>query len=71
MAAYRASDPAHNRSLPVTERLVEEVLCLPTGTGVTVSDIAAICDIIRLAVTHGRELTLRLATAQHPVQAAV
>jgi dTDP-4-amino-4,6-dideoxygalactose transaminase len=70
MTAYRDGNPARNRSLPVTERLVEEVLCLPTGTGVTASDIIAICDIIRLAVTHGHELSRRLEIAQYPVQAA-
>jgi dTDP-4-amino-4,6-dideoxy-D-glucose transaminase len=37
-------------SLPVTERVLDRCLSLPTGTAVTVSDIALIGEIVRLAV---------------------
>jgi dTDP-4-amino-4,6-dideoxygalactose transaminase len=51
-------------SLPVTERLAETVLALPTGTAVTPADIATICSIIRLALTNADEVKRRLARAQ-------
>jgi len=35
---------------------------LPNGTAVTEEDIRSICQIIRLAVTNGSEITLRLKT---------
>jgi dTDP-4-amino-4,6-dideoxygalactose transaminase len=36
--------------LPETERLVERVLVLPTGTGVSTEDIRLVCNIIRTAI---------------------
>lgn len=39
--------------LPHTERLAETVLALPTGTGTSPTDVETVCDIIRLAVSHG------------------
>jgi dTDP-4-amino-4,6-dideoxygalactose transaminase len=48
-------------SLPVTERLAETVLALPTGTAVTPTEIAAICSIIRLALTNADEVKQKLA----------
>jgi dTDP-4-amino-4,6-dideoxygalactose transaminase len=38
--------------LPVTELLSDRVLVLPTGTATSVEDIAAICQIIRLAAAN-------------------
>jgi hypothetical protein len=32
------------------------VLCLPTGETLTAEDVAAICGIVRLAVSHSGEL---------------
>ena len=47
-------------SLPETERVSQRVLSLPTGTSVTPTDISAICGIIRLVVSHGREVSEKL-----------
>lgn len=44
-------------SLPETERISDRVLSLPTGTSVSPADISTICEIIRLAVTNGREVS--------------
>lgn len=55
--ASRAEVP----SLPVSERLAETVLALPTGTAVTPSEIAAICSIVRLAMGNAEEVKQRLA----------
>jgi dTDP-4-amino-4,6-dideoxygalactose transaminase len=65
MAPYRDLYPDAGRFLPQTERLTECVLCLPTGAAVRSADIAAICQILRLAVTHAAEL--RAVLAEPPV----
>jgi dTDP-4-amino-4,6-dideoxygalactose transaminase len=49
---YRDLDPGAGCRLPETERLSRSVLCLPTGTGVDMNDIDAICSVIRVAITH-------------------
>jgi dTDP-4-amino-4,6-dideoxygalactose transaminase len=46
--------------LPVTERLCDSVICLPTGLAVTADDIARICRIIELAARPAPELKARL-----------
>ena len=60
MEPYRSQFPNADRLLPVTTRLASRVLCLPTGTSVGPSEINGICQIIRLAVVHGREVKDRL-----------
>lgn len=50
MAAYRAYA---NGPLPVTERLAEQVLCLPIFNELGADDIDHICDIVRMAVRNG------------------
>jgi dTDP-4-amino-4,6-dideoxygalactose transaminase len=47
-------------SLPETEKVSERVLSLPTGTSITPADISAICRIIRLVVSNGREVSEKL-----------
>lgn len=48
---YAGRDPGVAARLPVTERLTEQVLVLPTGTAVTPGDVAVVCSIVRAAVT--------------------
>lgn len=49
--------PATVRSpLPVTDRLAEVLLAMPTGSGVDVEDILVIGEILRGAVQHRREV---------------
>lgn len=50
-----------HQSLPVTERLAESVLTLPTGTSVGQEEIARLCQIIRFSCEHASELKLKLA----------
>ena len=47
---YADRYPGAGARLPVTERLCDEVLVLPTGTAVTPEDVAVICSIIRAAL---------------------
>ena len=56
MPPYRDLYPDVRSSLPETERLTESVLCLPTGSTIEPEDVAAICRILQLAVTHATEL---------------
>ena len=60
MEPYRSYFPHAGLLLPVTERLTQQVLTLPTGTAVSVPDVDRICHIIRFAVEHGHEITHEL-----------
>jgi dTDP-4-amino-4,6-dideoxygalactose transaminase len=59
MEPYRSYHPETRQSLPETEALAGRVLVLPTGSGVTFTDIQKICAIIRFAVEHSREIQSR------------
>jgi dTDP-4-amino-4,6-dideoxygalactose transaminase len=50
MEPYRTEQPDAGRRLPVTERLADRVLQLPTGTAVDGADVAAVCALVRLAL---------------------
>jgi len=63
MEPYRSYFPHAGLLLPETERLVQRVLLLPTGTAVDPEEISTICGIIRLAVEHGRTISERLQSA--------
>lgn len=63
MEPYRTLDEDAGRALPVTERLVERVLCLPTGTAVGPREIEVVCGIVRAAVAQSEDLRGRLAAA--------
>jgi dTDP-4-amino-4,6-dideoxygalactose transaminase len=57
---YRSWPRYRGLHLTVTQRLAEEVLCLPTGTAVCEADIDEICDLIELCTAYGPELSSRL-----------
>ncbi len=57
-APYNVTHPGV--SLPETERICDRVLSLPTGTAVSPADITTICEIIRLVVNNGREVSAKL-----------
>jgi dTDP-4-amino-4,6-dideoxygalactose transaminase len=56
MEPYRSYFPNAGLLLPHTEVLTRRMMCLPTGTGITPEMIVTACHILRLAVTHSREL---------------
>jgi dTDP-4-amino-4,6-dideoxygalactose transaminase len=68
MEPYRSHFPHAGLLLPETERLVTRVMSLPTGTGIDVDQISAICEIIQYAVSHGREINERLNASSEKVQ---
>ena len=59
MEPYRSYFPHAGLLLAETERMANRVLCLPTGTGVSESDIGLICQIIRLVVENRSEIAAR------------
>lgn len=60
MEPYRSYFPHAGLLLPETERLVQRVMTLPTGTSVNSENIARICQIIRFAVAHSSAISPRL-----------
>jgi len=52
MEPYRTDNPQAGLRLPQTERLVNRVLCLPTGSAVSSTDICTICDMIAFIIKH-------------------
>ncbi len=60
MEPYRTCYPDAGRALPLTERLAERVLTLPTGTAVGETEISGICQIIRKTIARGPEVHERL-----------
>ena len=61
MEPYRSLFPHAGLLLPETESLVQRVMTLPTGTGVSEAEIDRICQIIRFAISNGPEISHRLA----------
>jgi len=47
MEPYRSCFPDADRKLPITRRIAEQVVLLPTGTSVSEDDIDAVCEVIR------------------------
>jgi dTDP-4-amino-4,6-dideoxygalactose transaminase len=60
MEPYRSIYPQSGEKLPVTEGLAERVLQLPTGTSIEPEQIAATCQLMRLAVSQGEAISRRL-----------
>lgn len=64
MEPYRSDSAYANVCLPVTERLAQSVMTLPTGTAIALQDVARICDLIRFVIAHGSEIEARLGFPQ-------
>jgi dTDP-4-amino-4,6-dideoxygalactose transaminase len=60
MEPYRSSFPAARLTLPQTERLVQRVLALPTGTAIGPEQIGTICDLILFSLARASEITAGL-----------
>jgi len=60
MEPYRTQQPDAGRVLPETEKLVQQTIVLPTGTGVGDGDIPEIVDILRCAIDNAGELAAYL-----------
>jgi dTDP-4-amino-4,6-dideoxygalactose transaminase len=62
MEPYRSYFPHAGLLLPETNRLVQRVLSLPTGTAVTISEIKTISSILRTAISNADIVRNKLAS---------
>jgi dTDP-4-amino-4,6-dideoxygalactose transaminase len=60
MEPYRSLFPDAGSRLPETEKLVQRVLVLPTGTAVSTGDISKLCSIVETVVRNGAEVRRKL-----------
>jgi dTDP-4-amino-4,6-dideoxygalactose transaminase len=60
MEPYRSCLPNAHLVLPETEKLVQRVLSLPTGTAVGEREIGPICQTLRLSINNAEELVQRI-----------
>ena len=67
MEPYRTLFPDAAAHLPNTERVCAGVLVLPTGEAMTPENIERVCEIIRLSVQNGGELTRLLEKSPYRV----
>lgn len=69
MEPYRSYYPHAGLMLPATEKLVEKVLILPSGTSISESDVDQICRIIKLAIANAGEVQRQLSaqSASHSI----
>jgi len=65
MEPYRSYFPHSRLLLPNTERLVKRVISLPTGVTMKTQEIHEVCQIIRLAVDHSREIFAKLSGSRN------
>jgi dTDP-4-amino-4,6-dideoxygalactose transaminase len=63
MPAYASQPQNQNLRLPVTERLAEQALALPTGSSVTSGDAATIAEIIHTALARASDVRRALTGA--------
>ncbi len=57
MEPYRSYFPHARLLLPVTEKVVRQVIALPTGTAVGADEIEKVCAIIKTAVLHNEQIS--------------
>ncbi len=60
MEPYRSYFPHASLLLPETEKLTQRVLVLPSGTAVGQAEISKICQIIKLVIFQGKQMSERL-----------
>ena len=48
----------------MTERVAARVMTLPTGPAISLEEVDAVCDLIRLVVAHAADLADRFRTAR-------
>ncbi len=66
MEPYKSFFPHAGLLLQQTERLSTRVLALPTGSTVRSVDVRMVCQILRFAIEHGREIRTKLNERNQP-----
>jgi dTDP-4-amino-4,6-dideoxygalactose transaminase len=57
MEPYRSYFSRGSFLLPETEKLIDRILVLPTGTQIDQTNIQKICQLLRFVIAHGSEIT--------------
>lgn len=65
MEPYRSYFPHAGLLLPQTEKIIGQVVSLPTGTSIKEADVAKICDLIRFIFAHGSTIREKLRHKKH------
>jgi len=65
MEPYRSMTRYQGITLPVTDAVARQVICLPNGTAVTTREVRQICDIIKFAVGNSEEISRSLSFQQN------
>lgn len=60
MEPYRTRRPDMSRTLPNTEMVSQQVVCLPTGNAIGSEEVKKICSLIQFIVANNVEIQLRL-----------
>jgi dTDP-4-amino-4,6-dideoxygalactose transaminase len=60
MEPYRSYFPHAGLLLPNTDQVASRIMILPTGETLTDETLSRICEIVRLAITNGKDLTSKL-----------
>lgn len=60
MEPYKSYFPHAGLLLPETEKLVQKVMSLPSGTAVGPQEISRVCQIIKFSILHSEEIKERL-----------
>jgi dTDP-4-amino-4,6-dideoxygalactose transaminase len=68
MEPYRSHFPHAGLLLPVTEKISQQVLSMPTGTAVSAADIQHVCAIIRMVIANASQVREMLQQPALPVK---
>jgi dTDP-4-amino-4,6-dideoxygalactose transaminase len=60
MEPYRSYYPNAGILLPVTEKMTDSILCLPTGTAIDTDTVRKICLILKFVIDNSAEIKKRL-----------
>ncbi|MCK5344329.1 MAG: DegT/DnrJ/EryC1/StrS family aminotransferase, partial [Candidatus Heimdallarchaeota archaeon] len=56
MEPYKSMPGYKKISLPVTDSIARQVVCLPSGTAISIQDVIQICEVIRYVCNNGSEI---------------
>ncbi len=68
MEPYKSYFPNAGVMLPETEKVCARVFILPTGQSVSPGDVSAVCNLIRFALSNGKEIEARTKGSREKAQ---
>jgi dTDP-4-amino-4,6-dideoxygalactose transaminase len=70
MEPYKSYFPHAHILLPLTKMLCNKIICLPTGTGITLFQISQVCEFLRFILDHASEIKKRISSLDFPLPIA-